>query len=503
MKKASIFVMIATVASKLIGFVRDTFLARLYGDGPVASAFVYAYSLPSQVFSVVVAAFVTGFIPMFTRIEQEEGTDRANLFTSNIMNVMFMIALVVSSLIFFFTKPVVGFLLPNAKPDVLVYIIPFLKVSIFSLMFTCIVQIMTGFLQVRKAYVIPMLMGFPLNFALIGAMYLSKSLGEQWLSYGILSAYVIQAFLILGFAWFKGFKYSLHIDLKDKHMRRMLYLAVPLIIGSASATIGNMFNQSIVSGFDGGLALLNYSSRVGNIVESIFALSITSVMYPSISKAIAMGRKNEAQDEFSKSLVSMLVFVIPSAIGLFLLAKPIIIFIYYKGVFTMDSVNALTPVLRNYSLAIISVTIYNLCIKVFYSFQDNKTPMFLSMTVITIQITMNYILSSFLGVPGVTLAIAIAYFIGVGLVSWRLSYKFTNFKVKRFARQILKVFFAGAVMGLVVFVVFGVMNSRFGNTLSLLVTIVIAIIVYGTTVLFLRVEAVEDLLGGIRRKLRR
>lgn len=286
-------------------------------------------------------------------------------------------------------------------------------------------------------------------------------------------------------------------------MRRMLYLAVPLIIGSASATIGNMFNQSIVSGFDGGLALLNYSSRVGNIVESIFALSITSVMYPSISKAIAMGRKNEAQDEFSKSLVSMLVFVIPSAIGLFLLAKPIIIFIYYKGVFTMDSVNALTPVLRNYSLAIISVTIYNLCIKVFYSFQDNKTPMFLSMTVITIQITMNYILSSFLGVPGVTLAIAIAYFIGVGLVSWRLSYKFTNFKVKRFARQILKVFIAGAVMGLVVFVVFGVMNSRFGNTLSLLVTIVIAIIVYGTTVLFLRVEAVEDLLGGIRRKLRR
>ncbi len=125
------------------------------------------------------------------------------------------------------------------------------------------------------------------------------------------------------------------------------------------------------------------------------------------------------------------------------------------------------------------------------------------MTVITIQITMNYILSSFLGVPGVTLAIAIAYFIGVGLVSWRLSYKFTNFKVKRFARQILKVFIAGAVMGLVVFVVFGVMNSRFGNTLSLLVTIVIAIIVYGTTVLFLRVEAVADLLGGIRRKLRR
>ncbi|NLC41885.1 MAG: murein biosynthesis integral membrane protein MurJ, partial [Erysipelothrix sp.] len=90
MKKASIFIMILSILSKLLGFVRETVLAAFIGAGDVSDAFVYSLSLPTTFFSVVIAAFVTGLIPMYTRVENDEGSDRAMRFLNNTLNIMLL-----------------------------------------------------------------------------------------------------------------------------------------------------------------------------------------------------------------------------------------------------------------------------------------------------------------------------------------------------------------------------------------------------------------------------
>ena len=171
MKKTSIFIMIVSVLSKILGFLRETILGSVIGPGPITDAFLYAFSLPTTFFSMVIAAFATGLIPMYTRVENEHGSNRAMKFLNNTFNIMVIIGGLVALFLFVFTEFSLSLLLPDSKPEILVYLIPFLKVSSFSVIFTAIIQIMTGFLHVKGSFLLVSLLGFPLNIIIIAIIY--------------------------------------------------------------------------------------------------------------------------------------------------------------------------------------------------------------------------------------------------------------------------------------------------------------------------------------------
>ncbi|WZU00063.1 hypothetical protein MGH68_10520 [Erysipelothrix sp. D19-032] len=116
MKRITILMMLLSILSKLFGFAREITLSTTYGAGAISDSFIFAYNLQSTLFSVFVAAFVTGFIPMFTRIEREDGEERAIEFTNNVQNVMLVIAIIVSALVFIFTEQFISILVPLATP---------------------------------------------------------------------------------------------------------------------------------------------------------------------------------------------------------------------------------------------------------------------------------------------------------------------------------------------------------------------------------------------------
>ena len=106
MKKTTIVVMIVTIIAKLFGFARDRIISYFFGVGVVSDAFMLAFGVPSLVLTVVAAAFVTGFIPMYTRVKQES-EEEANDFVNNIFNIMISFALVLGIFMFLFPNVMV------------------------------------------------------------------------------------------------------------------------------------------------------------------------------------------------------------------------------------------------------------------------------------------------------------------------------------------------------------------------------------------------------------
>ncbi len=503
MKKASIIIMIFSILSKILGFVREAIMSRTLGSSALASAFVYAFSLPTTFFSVVIAAFATGFIPMFTRVEDKHGSKVAMNFMNNTTNVMVLIGALFSLFIFIFTEAALSILLPGAEAAQLVYLVPFLKVTCFTIIFTAIIQLMTGFLHVRNSFLTVALLGFPLNIVIISVLFLYRNFGHDILPYGILIAYGLQAVLILGYAHLKGYRFKPIINFKDPNLKTMLIIALPLIIGSASSSIGTLFSQGIASSLDDGIAQLSYAQKIGGMVEGIFGMAIITVMYPSLSKAIALKQYDKAKHEFGESFISELLLILPASIGLMLLSKPVVQFVYFGGDFTMDDVNKLAPVLMTFALGLLGYSLHNLIVRVFYSYQDMKTPMFVSIGIISVQIALGYVLFQFMSIPGITLGMAVAFLLGafVELVIL-MKKRFVTFPVRKYLKQAIKILIANGFMAVAIILCILFLKPILSNTMFLLFTILTAIIVYFIVVLNLHIETVDELIHSFRRKVK-
>lgn len=502
MKKASVLIMVLSILSKIFGFIREATLAAVVGAGDISDAFVYSLSLPTTFFSVVIAAFATGLIPMYTRVENEEGSARAMRFLNNTLNIMLLFGVGAVAILFFFTEISLSVLMPSASAEALYYLVPFIKVTSFSILFTCIIQILTGFLHVKNSFLSVALLGFPLNIVLITAIYLTKSFGVDILPYAILIAYGVQTVLILGYAHFKGFRYKFTLDFKDEHTQKMIILALPLIVSSATSSLGVMVNNGLASSYEGGVTMLSFATRVGGMVDGIFGSAIMTVMYPSISKAISLGQHEKAKREFGESLISELIFILPATLGLLMLARPIINLVFVRGEFSMADAVILEPIMIAYSLGLVFYSTHNLLVRVFYSYQDMKTPRNISMGIIGIQIVLGVILSNLIGLTGIKLAGTIAFAIGVTIEFKLLMNKFKSFPTKKYGKQAVKILIATAIMGLAVLVCKLFLQTRLGNTTFLLITIIVAIGVYFMAILSLHVETFDDLIDAIRRKVK-
>lgn len=505
MKKASILIMIVSVLSKILGFLREAVLAAFVGVNPVSDAFVFSFNLPHTIFSLIAAAFVTGFIPMYTRIENEseDGPIKANRFLNNILNSMLVLCAILCLLYLLFTDLFLVLLLPNASVDQLLYLVPFTQVTIFSIFFTCIVQLFTGFLHVKDSFVVPALIGFPMNFVVITTLILSKSLGTIILPFGVLISFALQALLILGYARHKGYRFKFVLDLKDKHLLTMLMLALPLIVGTASDVFANMIMQGIVSGVSGGITLLNNSIKTGGLVYGIFGTAIITVVYPSISRSISLKKFDDVRTEFGDALVSLLLFILPSTVGLVLLANPVLEFIYLRGEFTQANLNALIPTFICYAFGLPFMSLRHLIVRVFYGYQDMKTPMINSIIILASQFVLGMVLFNILGLPGVTLAMTISYAVGVTVMLFQLQSKLKTFPIKKYAIQIAKLLVASLIMGVVVYLGYELLSSAdLGKTLPLMLSIVVGVIVYLSVILFSRIDTVDEMINSIKAKVK-
>lgn len=494
MKRISIIMIILSILTKLFGFLREVVLAAMYAPGPLTDAYLFSHSISGTVFAIVIAAFVTGFIPMFTRIQNEEGEDAANRFLNNTQNTMLLIGLVTSVFVFLFPELVLKVLMSTASNETLMYAVPFIRITVFTVMFSSVIQLMTGYHQIKDSFVIPSLLSLPLNFVLISTIILSKSTSVYLLPIGILLAFALQSGIILWTAKRKGFKFEFVLDWKDPNLRRMIYIAIPLIVGSATSTIGTLVNNSLLAGINGGVTYYSQALRIGGLIEGVFGAAIVSVMYPALSSAVSENRIKDASEEFENSLVSLMLFVIPCVIGILMLSEPIIQLIFVRGQFTMENAAVLDPVLRTFTYGMIAISINSILVRVYYSFQDMKTPMYVAMLTMAIQVVLGVMLVSKYGVVGATLSLSISSAVQAIILFILVLKKFPDFKLFDFFKELAKVIISGGVMGASVYVMYFMVLVNQGLIVRLGTTIIVAVIVYFIMIFIIKIHALQILL---------
>lgn len=494
--------MIITIVSKFVGFGRDIVLSYYYGATSITDAYLVSLTIPSVIFSFIGTAITTGYIPMFSKIESLEGTERGNRFNNNLINMLllFCTALVVLGTVF--SGPLVHLFASGFEGEVFHLATRFTRIGLLAIYFTGILSIFTGFLQIKGNFAIPALIGFPLNVIMILSIIISAKSNVTILALGVVLASLSQVLLVLPFAYKNGYRYCWTIDFKDEHIRTMVYLALPLIIGVSVNHVNVLVDKTLASRIaEGGISALNYAYRLNGFLETVFVASITTALYPAMSKMVVEDNIDGLKKSVSEAISTINLLVIPATVGALLFAKPIVNLLFGRGMFDEKALALTSSAFLYYSVGMIGYGLRLVLMRVFYAMQDTKTPAINAAIGVGLNIVLNIILSKYMGIGGLALATSISAIIVVIMLFVNLRKKIGAMGIKTMSLSFIKIVVASLVMGIVARLGYFAFGLKLSPNLSLILSIALGAGFYFILIYFSEIPEVDALISSVKRRI--
>lgn len=504
MKKTIIALMAVTIIVKITGLIKEIVFSYYYGASSITDAYIISLTIPAVIFALIGAGIAIGYIPLYNKIENEQGKEAANDFTNNVLNFVMLLCTIIVIIVFLFTEPFIFIFASGFEGDTLEMALLFTRINIVSVYFTGILYIIEANLQVKDAYKVSQLAVIPMILITIASIAASAKYGVYILVYGSVLAVLVQALIVIVYAYKKGYSYKFKVDFNDFFLKRMIYLSLPVIIGSSVLQVNKIIDRTLASQIAvGGISALNYAYKIEGFITGIFVISIVTVMYPNISRMAVAKNFKGMKKALSEAITGISLFVIPATIGAIIFAKPIIVLMFGRGEFGEEAIAMTSISLIFYSIGMIGVGIRSTLAKAFYSLEDTKTPMINSSIAVVLNIILNIVLSRFMGIGGLALATSISALVATGLMFFSLRRKIGELGARKMLISFVKIGFASLVMGIGAKLIFESLSLVIHQNIALLLAIAAGAIIYFLVILFTKIDDVTTITNELKKKFRK
>jgi len=488
MKKAVIFLIVITIVSKITGLFRDVTLSFFYGASYISDAYIISMTIAIALFDVVVTGVITGFIPIYKEIEEKKGQEEARAFSGNLLNIVLLLGLVIVIVAQIFTKQIVLVFASGFSGEVLELAIAFTRISLLSIFFVGILYLLQGFLQAKERFYVHAFIGIPYNIVIIFFIWLSSIYSIYLLVWGEIVGVFLQVLILFIFARKHGFKIRLGILFKNEYVKKMLYLSLPVIIGVSTHQINILIDRTLASNIiEGGISALNYADKVNLIIQGVFVLTMSTVLFPAISKMAVMSDKLGLKQSFETAINAINIIVIPLSIYLMIYSEDIVMLLFGRGAFDEQAVQLTQLALFGYSFGILGFAYREIVSRFYFAFQDTKTPMYNSLIAIAINIVLNFILSYYLGILGLALATSISVIVAASLLLKGIRRKIPGIRYTHIYQNTLKILIA--TLGMVVLgrLFYSRLEAVVSNEVNLITISILSFILYLAFVQLLKI----------------
>jgi len=509
------------MVSRVLGLVRDSLTAAVFGTSALASAFTTAYTLPNLFRRLLgEGALTAAFVPTLHEELNQRQREGAFRLVSQVASWLFV--LTTGIVVFSIVALVVAAHLARegltgaADPAQVQRWILAAELSVWLfpyLIFVCLAAAFSAALQTMQRFLEPALSPIWLNYAIIaflsGAVVFEWGNGDlgrmHWLCAGVLVGGALQTIVpgatLMRMVWKPRF--DLHLSAQVRAIARLM---APTVFGSAIYLINMSVSRFIgLSLDDASATVLNLASRLMELPIGLFAVAVTTVVFPLISRFAAQGDWANMASAYRKGMRLILVLNIPAATGLGLLATPIVRLLFERGEFTANDTNLMTPVVAIYALGLPFFSFVSLMLRAFYAQKDTLTPVHAALFSFVVNLALSLALMRTLGTLGLALAGNLAVVAQAIYLQRKLSQRRPELGFAPFARDLGKILLATGAMALVVLGA-QALSDRFMTTRSLddlfrIVAIVaLGVAVYGSVLWMLKIEGRADLIRLLARK---
>lgn len=502
MKSTALMLMVVTVLSKILGFIREMVIASFYGTSATKEAFVIAQTIPFFIFGFITTGITTEFIPFYNNIEKKHGEKRADLFTANIGNITLFLTLILTVLGIIFAKSLVKVFAFGFTGEKLQMAVLFTRICLLSISASAVASIYRGYLNIKGNFIVHATQGFIMNIIIIISIILSKNINVLILPIGLCIGVVFQHIFYIPALKKVGYVHKWFMNFKDENIKNMLILALPVILGVAVNQVNVLIDKSLSSAVsENGVAILDYANRLNDFVVGIVVVSVGTAVYPILSKSVAEGDIKNLKNNIMESISHISFLIIPAMLGLMIFAKPIVIMLFERREFTRKDSIDVAAGLFYYASGIIWIAIRDILSKGFYAMQDTGTPVKNSIIMVVINIISSIILSRFMGLSGLALGTSFSAMIGAFLIMGKLKNKIGPFVSLKSLKNTFKIIISSIYMGIVSGYAYNTFSKSMSISKSLLVSIFIAMIVYFISINILKVEEIVYYKKALKKKL--
>lgn len=379
LKSFSVIAVIA-ILSKMLGFLRDATISYFYGASAITDAFNIVQFLPNFLFMVIHQAIVVGFIPVFLKIRNSEGKDRANGFAQYTILIFTLVSSFFCFALFFFPSFFVKIFAGGFTGESASLAVTMLKYTAWSLMLQSIVGVFSAYLNALKKFIVPACLGFVLDVSVISCLVFSKNLNNPaLLGFAPLLTMVLEAIFVFVFAYKNGFRFSRCFRNQKKNFTGMLVLAIPSIISLGISQLNYYVDKNISSNYlAGSISALSLSNNIVNALETIIVSTLATVLYTEFSNLASEGKREEASILISNTFNKLMLVLIPTSILFFVCSEPIVRILYGHGSFTESSVQLTSACLKSYAIGMPFLGVSAIITRYFYSIKKAKYVVFAS-----------------------------------------------------------------------------------------------------------------------------
>lgn len=381
--EAALLLMMAYLASKGLGVLRQSIFNALFGTGPDATAYFAAFNLPDTLFNLIAGgALSSAFIPVFVGYEQQRGDREAWRLASLVLNVL-MVSLVAVILLAELLAPqfVNNFLVPGLPPYEKALTTTLTRIMLLHSLILGVGSVATAILNSRQQFLLPALSIAIYDLGLIGGLLVTCAfphVGIYGPTFGLLASAFCQVAVLVPALLKQGIHYTFLWELRHPGLLQVLGLLIPnlLAIGIASATgiIDTAFASYLSD--HASIAAIKNASLLYGLPAVLLGQSIGQALLPQITRQAAQGRFFRMRQTILKIAGGAVLLSVPAAFILYFFGQPAIHLLFQHGAFTAHSSELTSTALLGYALGLPAVTADTLLILCFYALKDARTPLF-------------------------------------------------------------------------------------------------------------------------------
>jgi len=445
--KSAGLIVIVILLSKIAGFLRDVIVANYYGASIVSDAYFYAYQIPALAIVILGGMggpFHSATVSVFSKIiknfnskPEKEVKKLFNTFETFSMLLFGAIALIC----FFFPEQVMNIIISQATPELSHLAAYHLKIMSPVIFVGALLGLYYGILVTYNKFLLPNIAPSMLSFGIILTLVFSK--GDDtgfYLAIGTTIGALLQLLMQTPVVVKLGYTFKPCFDFfHNKNFNEILELLMPAFLSSTIGQIGIYVDIFFASGLQPGQwTAYGYANRIFQFPVGLMLSALLVPLFPLFSRLVAQKKYDEVRHYFNKGVGSLILAGTFMMIFIFVSRKDLISLALERGAFSHSATLMVSEVLFFISLSIIPYMFRDTITRLYYSFNDSKTPFYIAIGSILLKLIFNSLLVGPMGINGIALSTAIITLINGTLLAFLIRKKI-SIDYRSFLKQVVKI----------------------------------------------------------------
>jgi len=508
-----------TFVSRILGYIRDSINAALFGAGWVADAYFVAFRIPNLLRDLVgEGALSAALVPTLTRTFARKGSGEVNKLSSAMLTIVALGGLVFIVLGIMLAPAIVSVLAPGfrAMPEKFALTVSLTRWLLPFIVFISLAAVVMGLLNARQRFGPPAFAPVALNLCIIiSAVLIVPYFGNSpqtqiygW-TIGVLLGGLAQWLVQIPAARGLGFKYEPRV--RHPGVGEVGRLMAPALAGYSVAQIHLLVNTILASLLaEGSVAYLYYGNRLMQLPLGVFGVALSTVALPLVSKAFATGRPGHASKPLNHALALTAFTVLPASAGLIALAGPINGLLFRFGRFDSHAVEMTAAVSIAYAVGIVGHALTRVLTPAFYAAGKPAIPVRVAIVSVVANALLSIALMMRLGVIGLPLSTSLVALVSAGWLGWKLHPHIPGLGGRHMYSSIIRSLSCSVLMGGFIWIIAGraevwlAVAGYSGKINEAIITgggLVAGFLVYALLAWILKIPELHDFLDIIKRKV--